>query len=60
MARRILPPELKRICKCLLVSPHEASQLLFKPDLSAPLTHVCGLRMHAEAGRNGQRQSNAP
>ena len=49
MARPILPPELKRIGKCFFVSPHEARQLLFKSDLSAPLSHVCSLRMHAEA-----------
>jgi hypothetical protein len=50
MARRILPPELKRICKCLFVSPHEARQLLFKSGPvssivpSLQFAHACGSR----------------
>jgi hypothetical protein len=62
MARRILPSELKRICKCLFVSPHEARQLLFKSDLSAPLSPVCSWHTHAEAGGRDARRaaSNVP
>lgn len=56
MARRILPPELKRIGKCLFVRPHETRQLLFKSkDVS--FIGPCIQSAHACAGGAMHRRS---